>query len=665
MMKKVMLTGLLIVVVSVGCVDALEIRENSLGMKLVKIPAGQFQMGTLDASDGDFDERPVQRVRISRPFWMSATEVTNAEYERFDPNHRKLRGRHGLSQDDDEAVIFVSWHDAVAFCEWLSEKEGKIYRLPTEAEWEYACRAGTTTAYHTGEILPEVFRKNQKAVWSAEPVPLAVGKTPPNAWGLYDMHGNVEEWCHDWYGPYGDGAQADPVGCVNGDCRVTRGGSHSTTLKYLRSANRMGTLPQDKHWLIGFRVVLGEMPTTKPIPAEPLPVWAQNVRHGRCDWLLRSDPDEPFFREPIPFQKVPPDSEGPMFSKHNHCPALAWCDNGDLLAVWFSCRSEAGREMTILGSRLRRGDEEWTLPAEFFNAPDRNMTGSALLNDGRGKLYFLNGLGASHGWQVNLALALRTSRDDGVSWSPTVLANPRRNDPEALNQPIASIFRLGDGTIVLPADAPLRNRSGGTALWMSGDDGRTWEISKGTIAGIHAGVVELADGRLLALGRSLRDTGLGKKLPQSISRDRGGTWAYSDSPFPAIGGGQRLVLRRLREGPILLVSFTDSSRIKPAERRGLSFKDAEIGEFVGYGLFAALSFDEGATWSVCRLLTLGGSSRMLNGGAWTRDFVMDATHAEPAGYLAATQTPDGTIHLISSRLHYRFNLAWLRQGQEE
>ena len=115
---------------------------NSLGMKMVLIGPGTFVMGD---ETGNFDEKPAHQVEISRPFYMSATPVTNAQYEQFDPSHLLLRGKRRLSGDDDEAVIYISWQDAVNFTKWLSKKEGKPYRLPTEAEWEYACRAGTST----------------------------------------------------------------------------------------------------------------------------------------------------------------------------------------------------------------------------------------------------------------------------------------------------------------------------------------------------------------------------------------------------------------------------------------------------------------------------------------------------------------------------------------
>ncbi|MHC4194310.1 MAG: formylglycine-generating enzyme family protein, partial [Planctomycetota bacterium] len=138
---------------------------NSIGMKLVRIGAGTFSMGGLQKElprklagsghmrDGDPDEQPVHKVTISESFYMGVYEVTNAQYEKYDPTHRYLRGKLGHSIENDEAVVFVNWHEAKAFCDWLSEREGLPYRLPTEAEWEYACRAGTETPFHTGGEL--------------------------------------------------------------------------------------------------------------------------------------------------------------------------------------------------------------------------------------------------------------------------------------------------------------------------------------------------------------------------------------------------------------------------------------------------------------------------------------------------------------------------------
>ena len=119
---------------------------------------------------------------------------------------------------------------------------------------------------------------------------------------------------------------------------------------------------------------------------------------------------------------------------------------------------------------------------------------------------------------------------------------------------------------------------------------------------------------------------------------------------------------RLNEGPLLLISFTDHPLRTPEAERGMIFPDREGNNYRGYGLYAAVSYDEGKTWPVKRLLA-DGTTRFLDGGAWTKHFLMDATHAEPRGYMAATQSPDNLIHLVSSRLYYCFNLAWITDGQ--
>lgn len=630
---------------------------NSAGMKLVRIGAGRFIMGS-DGRDlpaalvtkphfknGDFDERPAHPVRISKPFWMGVSEVTNAQYEQFDPAHARLRGKLGFSRADDEAVVFVSWHEAAAFCRWLSRKEGENYRLPTEAEWEYAARAGSTGPFHTGDALPAAFLKNQRMSWFPDParsrpdeqVSLAVGRTPPNAWGLYDVHGNVEEWVQDWYGPYRSGAQTDPVGRAAGNFRVTRGGSHGTDVYYLRSANRSGALPEDKSWLIGFRVVKADVPRTRPDPAPQPELHARRVRQVPAKYAA-PDPGRPHFKGPREYVKIPPGSMGPLFSKHNHDPALVECPNGDLLAVWYTCIEEPGRELAIAASRLRAGEDEWDPASVFWDAPDRNDHAPALWNDGRGTLFHFNGLSAAATWG-SLAMILRTSQDNGRTWTPARMILPEH---QTRQMPVESVFRTREGYIVVPADA-VSVGQGGTALYLSRDEGRTWTDAGGTIAGIHAGVVQLNDGRLMALGRGDNIDG---RMPRSISADLGKTWVRSASEFPPISSGQRLVLMRLREGPLLLASFA---------------KDMPIGGRIVNGLFVALSFDEGETWPVKRLVT-NSTGATLNGGAWTGTFAMTADSAEPKGYLSAAQTPDGVIHLISSRLHYEFNSAWIRDG---
>jgi len=629
---------------------------NSIGMKLVRIEPGSFMMGhdgplaeevsgrRRHMAAGGFDERPVHKVTISRPFYLAAFEVTNAQYEQFDPAHRELRGKMGFSNSDDEAAVFVSWQEAAAFCEWLSRKEGLPYRLPSEAEWEYACRAGTSGAFHTGDVWPVEYRNNPGPSWYpdrrrdpfSKVVPLHVGKTPPNPWGLYDMHGNVEEWCLDWYGPYEPGEQTDPAGRIEGDFKVTRGGSHSSEIYHLRSANRAAALPEDRSWVIGFRVAIGEIPRARRLPAVCLRTWQIDVKQDRpADLAQGGDPDKPFFKGPQVYVRIPESANGPLFPAHNHDPAICQCPNGDLLAIWYSCVQEHTRELVVAASRLRYGREEWDEADFFWGAPDRNNHAPALFCDGQ-TIYHFNGISAAATWG-NLALLMRTSRDDGVTWSKARLINPEHGMG---NQPTESVFQTKEGWIILPCDIHDY-----TTLHVSRDGGGTWQTPGGWIRGIHAGLVQLRDGRLLALGRYNDIDG---RMPMSISRDMGQTWRYGASEFPPISGGQRLVLKRLREGPLFLASFAPAMTItdESGRKRDVS------------GLYAALSFDDAQTWPLRRLISDDGPGRDLNTTDHRR-FVMGFSNAEPAGYLACCQAANGVIHLISSRLHYQFNLAWL------
>lgn len=635
---------------------------------LVEIPAGTFYMGDTGLGE-DFDEAPIHKVTITRPFRMGKTEVTNAQYERFCPEHRALRGIHGLSTGDDDAVVNVTYHDAIAYCEWLSRQEGKHYRLPTEAEWEYACRAGTYYPFWTGDGLPVSFHKNQKIVREYGKVSLQVGQTETNAFGLHDMHGNVEEWCLDWYAPYRADDQTDPAGAVDGAYRVTRGGSHNTPEKYLRSSNRMAMLPDDRHVLTGFRVVQSDFIPTPTPQSITIPRHASEVSQQNYSWNAADK--RPCFMPPVPYIRKPSCESGVPFFRHNHQPAITWCNNGDLLAIWFSADEENGRGMVVLGSRLRAGQSVWDEPSLFFKIPDRNMTGSALLHDDEGTLYHLNGVEAAGDWQ-NLMMVQRTSHDNGATWSKPRIIAPEHTKR---HQVIAGTITTPDGWLIQACDAGPGSHDG-TAIHISKDKGQTWqdpwdgaalpdfkaEGRGSTIAGIHAGIVWLEGNRLLALGRgnSLKNAQGEWCMPMSISDDWGKSWTYKATDLPPIDGGQRLVLRRLNEGPLLLISFTDHPLRTPKEKRGMLFPDKAGNSYRGYGLYAALSYDDGKSWPVRKLLT-DGETRLLNGGAWTQYFLMDATHAEPRGYMAATQTPDNWIHLLSSRLYYRFNLAWLEQ----
>lgn len=660
-------TILLLIAVSLHIGIYAQTEKNSVGIDLIQVPSGYFWMGS-EGKGENYDEAPMHKVIISKPFKMGITEVTNAQFEQFDPSHSKYRGRYGLSESDDDAVIYVNYHEAVAFCKWLSEKEGQTYRLPTEAEWEYTCRAGTYSLFYTGDYLPDSFLKNQKLYRDPVAVSLQVGQTKPNNFGLYDMHGNVEEWCLDWYAPYSkNDTQTDPMGAKDGLFKVTRGGSHGTPTEYLRSANRMAMIPEDKHWLTGFRIVQAEYPNNQEYSSQNLiPENMLNVNQSQHIWTKET---KAIFKEPVRYVIAPDCKSGTPFYSHNHCPTITWCNNGDLLAVWFTAEQENGRGIEIIGSRLRKGQREWEPASRFFKVPDRNMTGSALFNNGSDTLMYFNGVEAAGDWQ-NLAIVQRISTDNGATWSKPQIIAPEHGKR---NQVISGTIRTSKGWLIQAADATPEGE-GGTAIHVSKDGGKTWydpnsgipnNFTEGgtgsNIAGIHAGIVELKDGDLMALGRgdAIKNKEGLLRMPMSISTDMGQTWQYTASELPPIDGGQRLVLMRLNEGPLMVISFTHHPyRLKNNGEEGMIFIDSEGKEFIGYGAYAALSWDEGKTWPVKKLIT-DGKERLLYGQAWTGHFLMDKTHAEPRGYLAARQSPDNMIHLISSGIYYQFNLKWL------
>lgn len=300
-----------------ACGRPLEV-TNLLGMKLTLIPAGEFMMGSADdESEHQSDEGPIHRVRITKPFYLGVYEVTIGEFRQFveatnyqtdaekdgrggwgytgnddRPFERGPRftwKETGFAQKDNQPVVNVSWNDAVAFCDWLSRKESETYRLPTEAEWEYACRAGTATRFYHGDDAAKIARvgnvadatMNQKFVdWikvnsvDREKIGTAshsdgyvftapVGKFQANAFGLYDMQGNVWEWCADWDSAkyYHDSPTEDPQGPENGKAKIRRGGSWLHSPTFSRSAQRRRYAPDARNSPIGFRVAQSQQKT--------------------------------------------------------------------------------------------------------------------------------------------------------------------------------------------------------------------------------------------------------------------------------------------------------------------------------------------------------------------------------------------------------------------
>jgi formylglycine-generating enzyme required for sulfatase activity len=216
-------------------------------MQFALIPAGEFQMGSANGSD---DEHPVHTVRISKPFYLGIYEVTQGQWEAVMGNNpSQFKG------DANRPVETVSWEEVQKFIDKLNTREGGTqYRLPTEVEWEYAARAGSTTEYSFGDDSSQL----GKYAWfgnNAGNMTQQVGKLQPNAWGLYDMHGNVWEWVQDLYGKYAAGPVTDSQGPASGSLRVVRGGSWNLDARYCRSASRDGVAPRLYPFHLGFRLL--------------------------------------------------------------------------------------------------------------------------------------------------------------------------------------------------------------------------------------------------------------------------------------------------------------------------------------------------------------------------------------------------------------------------
>jgi formylglycine-generating enzyme required for sulfatase activity len=219
-------------------------------MKLKLIPSGTFMMGNDGVMDRSSDEGPQREVTISKAFYMGVYEVTQDQYG-------AVMGKNPSNfEGGQNPVECVSWEDAVKFCKKLSAKTGKRVRLPTEAEWEYACRAGTKTRFSFGDDdtdLPDFAWFSANSEGKAHPV----GQRKPNAWGLYDMHGNVYEWCSDWHADsYANAGTRDPQGPGSGTLRVLRGGGWYNIPLNCRSLNRDWFAPDDWNYDVGFRVAV-------------------------------------------------------------------------------------------------------------------------------------------------------------------------------------------------------------------------------------------------------------------------------------------------------------------------------------------------------------------------------------------------------------------------
>jgi formylglycine-generating enzyme required for sulfatase activity len=271
--------------------------SKTTGMKFVRIKAGTFTMGSPKDEKGRSEDETQHEVTLTKDFYLGMYTVTRGQFRKFveDTGYQteaeadgkggtglnvaktgwnrnpKFSWRNsGFEQTDEHPVINVTWNDAVNFAEWLSRKDGQVYRLPTEAEWEYACRGGTTSRYYFGNddedlakyanVADADFRKATGINWGIQAsdgyaFTAPVGRFKPNAFGLYDMHGNVWQWCADRYGEYPTGRVTDPTGPAQGTFRMFRGGSWNRAAANCRSAERARIDPSLRDLAVGFRLV--------------------------------------------------------------------------------------------------------------------------------------------------------------------------------------------------------------------------------------------------------------------------------------------------------------------------------------------------------------------------------------------------------------------------
>lgn len=586
---------------------------------MLKVPAGTFNIG-----GGDIvfrgDSLPVHKVNISSDFYISEEPIKYSLFEKFyiEKYNRKLD-----AQEYKGYVIGISWYEANEFCHWLSQNEGILYRLPTEAEWEYCARNS---------------------------IEIGIDR-------ICDL--NMREWCFDWYDVYSHGEETDPAGPDSGLFKVVRGGFLDNPSRYneypLDLWMRCSIPPNYRHYRddvhndfgrhnIGFRIVKG-----KPIKAnkkKSASLVSLNVKKDRPASRIKED--NPYFRKRYLFP-IPPDNASPreinsmglnpLFRDHNHSPGFDVAPNGDLIVSIYSSYHEYDAGVGLIGARLRYGSEEWEMPDMFINAVGVNDHAPLIYTDDDGIMYHF------WGWpELDDAFPFQFtySKDSGATWSPIQFPKFVNKAEEVVRQPINTVVHGKDGYYYLACDSAQGSAS---VLWRSKDLVH-WENPKGRTAGRHSTVVELKDGKLLAMGGKNSD--IDGYMPKAVSADRGDTWEVSKTPFPASSSGQRPCIMRLESGRLFMCG---DYQTKKGERP----KDAKENE---WGSYVAYSEDEGETWNIKELW--GAQRRKRN----PEEF----KGAHTIGYSVCRQSQDGLIHIITSNnhpcLHLCFNERWLLSDQE-
>ena len=602
---------------------------------MVHVSAGSFTMGAgpeaLPAAvmnglgvmsprpdHGDWDEHPAHKVTLTHGFLIAKNLITVQEFQQFDPNYTPVAAY-------PDYAAGLSYDQAVAYCKWLSEKTGKPYRLPTEAEWEYAARAGTQTPFFSGDTPPQ--------------------PGEANPWGLVIAEG-TPEWVADWYAPYQANAQVDPTGPQDGHYRVVRGGGLDSRHPkpgqiypamapyFMRSANRASMAPsyESESGNIGFRVV--QAPTPAAYPTAQRSYWFKtDVKQTPFSITVAPDAQKPFYETHELFPnlggKSMPDvgwriglARGLGIAYHNS--AVQELANGDMIAAYYNApNKEDDPDQTILIMRRRAGSETWDMPEPWPYFADAACAAPVFWND-HGLLWIFFGFPRLIGAPP---FAFVRSKDNGATWGPIQFPKFPAPIGRYVSQPINSIVRAANGTIYMPTDSSGRGAGGlpaASAVWATDNDGKTWYDTGGRTGGRHTTLVIAKNGDLLGFGG--KNSEIDGHMPLSISSDGGKTWRVKATPFDELMSGERPSVIRLADGRLFFVADYNPHHMKHLHKDGA---------------YVALSDDDGKTWKTKRL-----PANILT-----------------VGYVTATQGQNGLIHIVTSKnaVNYEIvmNEAWV------
>jgi sialidase-1 len=591
-------------------------------MEMVWIPAGTFLMGRYAGEqDAHADEAPQHEVTVSRGFWLGKYEVTKAQWKSV-MGTTPWSGKTNVRDEAQSPAVYISWNDAHAFASKVSQITGRTFRLPTEAEWEYACRAETKTRFYWGDD-PAFNDIGKYAWWRGNGLVLGhnyaqrAGAKLPNAWGLFDMAGNVYEWCQDWHGEYAADAATDPDGPEFGKRRVERGGTWITIGGYCRSACRGKDTPESTFEDLGFRLAASAV--TAPVENIAAP--------EQTDVFMSGTEGVNTYR--IPSMIVAPD--------------------GTLL-VFCEARKESIADASPTDMILRRsldGGRTW-LPTQVLVHGEGN---EALMNPcpvidrstNTVILFCVNANKVSENHNGHLIL---TSSDNGKSWTQPADATPRIKgyDDTFVSGPGIGI-QTKSGRLVIPGYGGTwdENTKSGffSRVLYSDDHGNTWKFGAPVSEfSDESQVVELANGRLMLNFRG--DMGMSCR-GVALSENGGETW------LPVHWD------QALNECPCQASMIRYSLAATEGKDRLLFANPDNAGENYGVvdrtKMTVRLSYDEGKTWPVKKLI-----------------------HAGPSSYSSMVRLPDGDVAIVyeGGEQHRRewirftrFSLAWLTDGADK